>query len=86
MPPIRVGSDALHFEINISSEQMEETKGVPVINSGIPKPISVSRPVSGVHAFDLGENMIGQCRIRFQVPRGVRVRIHHAVISTKLQS
>ncbi len=74
MPPIRAGLDALHFEINIPLEEK---------NPGILKPISVSTPVSGVHIFDLGQNMVGYCRIYFHGPRGVGVQIRHAEILTQ---
>jgi alpha-L-rhamnosidase len=75
MPPIRAGSDALHYEINIPSEE-----GVSLKDGGILKPISVSSPVSGVHILDLGQNMVGWCRIYFKGPRGVGVQIRYAEI------
>lgn len=74
MPPIRAGLDALHYEINIPFDRR---------NAGILKPISVSTPVSGVHLFDLGQNMVGVCRIYFHGPRGVSVQIRHAEILTQ---
>ncbi|UJR09426.1 hypothetical protein I4U23_013666 [Adineta vaga] len=82
MPPIRVGNDALHSEINISSEYMNEIIGASLYDGGILKPISVSTPVSGIHIFDLGQNMVGWCRIHFHGSRGIAVQIRHAEILT----
>jgi alpha-L-rhamnosidase len=75
MPPIRAGPDALHFEINIPLEE-----DISLIDGGILKPISVSKPFSGVDIFDLGQNMVGWCRIRFNGPRGIGVQIRYAEI------
>lgn len=74
MPPIRAGLDSLYYEIDVPFNQT---------TTGILKPISVSTPVSGVHLFDIGQNMVGYCRIYFQGPRGVSVQIRHAEILTQ---
>ncbi|CAF0783806.1 unnamed protein product [Adineta ricciae] len=83
MPPIRVGDDALHFEIDTSSISMDGIQGASLYNGGVLRPISVSTPVSGVHIFDLGQNMVGWCRIRFHGSRGISVQVRHAEILTQ---
>ena len=42
------------------------------------KPISVSEPKPGVYVFDLGQNMVGWCRLRVQGAAGTTVTIRHA--------
>ncbi|CAF1358597.1 unnamed protein product [Rotaria sordida] len=84
MPPIRAGSDALHFETTISGEQQEylhrkeigEIRGASLANGGIIKPVHDI-------TFDLGQNFAGWCRCKFNGPRGVSVFIRHAEILTQ---
>jgi hypothetical protein len=56
MPPIRAGSDALHFETTISAEQQEylhreeigEIRGASLANGGIIKPVRMWTANSGI--------------------------------------
>ena len=89
MPPIRAGVDSLHFEVDetrkqfsnyLSDHEIGPILGVPIKDSGILKPISVSAPVLGVHTFDMGQNMVGWCRFRFRGPRGIGIYIRHAEV------
>jgi len=42
------------------------------------KPISVSEPKPGIYVFDMGQNMVGWCRLRVQGAAGTTVTIRHA--------
>ena len=42
------------------------------------KPLSVSQPQPGVYIFDLGQNMVGWCRLHVSGPRGTMVSLRHA--------
>jgi hypothetical protein len=36
--------------------------------------------VSGIHTFDIGQNMVGWCRVKLRGGRGVGVYFRHAEI------
>jgi alpha-L-rhamnosidase len=42
------------------------------------KPISLNEPKPGVYVFDMGQNMVGWCRLRVQGAAGTKVTIRHA--------
>lgn len=42
------------------------------------KPIAVAEPQPGVYVFDLGQNMVGWCRLRAQGKAGTKVTLRHA--------
>ncbi|CAF1274173.1 unnamed protein product [Adineta steineri] len=97
MPPIRAGIDALHFETSVFNQNKEYLKASDL--SGIKgasftdgrgsvlKPISVSQPTVGIHTFDLGQNMVGWCRVKLRGLRGVGVYFRHAeILSQPLHS
>lgn len=42
------------------------------------RPVALTRPVKGTHVFDLGQNMVGNIRLRIRAPRGTRVTIRYA--------
>lgn len=42
------------------------------------KPISVSEPKPGVYVFDLGQNMVGWCRLKAQGSPGSTITLRHA--------
>ena len=42
------------------------------------KPIAVTQPKPGVWVFDMGQNMVGWCRIKVSGPRGTEVQLRHA--------
>ncbi|CAF1125713.1 unnamed protein product [Adineta steineri] len=89
MPPIRAGSDALHFEVTstliggyLSANDIGHIQGAMLTDGGILKPIAVWSPTIGVQVFDLAQNMAGWCRFRFYGARGVGVYIRHGEILT----
>jgi alpha-L-rhamnosidase len=42
------------------------------------KPVKLSEPKPGVFIFDLGQNLVGWCRLRVAGPAGTQVRLRHA--------
>jgi alpha-L-rhamnosidase len=42
------------------------------------KPIALTQPKPGVWIFDMGQNMVGWCRLKVSGPRGTEVRLRHA--------
>ena len=42
------------------------------------KPIKVSEPEHGVYVFDMGQNMVGWCRLKVSGPKGTEVWLRHA--------
>ena len=42
------------------------------------KPVSVKKLAAGVFIVDLGQNMVGWCRLHVSGPRGTQVRLRHA--------
>ncbi|NLE99699.1 MAG: family 78 glycoside hydrolase catalytic domain [Anaerolineales bacterium] len=42
------------------------------------KPIAMTEPAPGVFVFDMGQNMVGWCRLEVQGPRGACVTLRHA--------
>jgi alpha-L-rhamnosidase len=42
------------------------------------KPVTLTQPVKGVHVFDLGQNMVGNIRLRIRAPRGTKLTLRYA--------
>ena len=42
------------------------------------RPLKVTRVRPGVYVFDMGQNMVGWCRLRVSGPKGAVVRLRHA--------
>jgi alpha-L-rhamnosidase len=42
------------------------------------EPVALTEPKPGVWIYDLGQNMVGWCRLRVNGPRGTRVQLRHA--------
>lgn len=42
------------------------------------RPIAITQPRPGVYIFDLGQNMVGWCRLRVAGPRGRTISLRHA--------
>ena len=40
--------------------------------------MKLSEPKPGVYVFDLGQNMVGWCRLKLRGPAGTRVVLRHA--------
>ncbi len=50
----------------------------PIRVTGHLKPKTVSEPKPGLFVFDLGQNMVGWCRLSVEGPAGTVVRLRHA--------
>jgi alpha-L-rhamnosidase len=57
----------------LSAEMME-----PIRVTGALKPISIKELRPGVFIFDMGQNMVGWCRLHVSGPAGTRVTLRHA--------
>ena len=42
------------------------------------KPVTLTRPAKGTHVFDLGQNMVGNVRLRIRAPRGTHLTLRFA--------
>lgn len=47
------------------------------------KPVAMTEPTPGVFVFDMGQNMVGWCRLKVVGPRGSSVTLRHAETLTK---
>ena len=50
----------------------------PIRVTGIIKPIAMTQPEPGTYIFDMGQNMVGWCRLKVSGPRGTEVSLRHA--------
>lgn len=41
------------------------------------RPVSVTEPKPGVYVFDMGQNMVGWCRLKADAPAGTRITLRH---------
>jgi len=57
----------------VSSEIAEPIRVMDTV-----KPIAISNPRPGVYIFDMGQNMVGWCRLKVKGPRGTRVCLRFA--------
>jgi alpha-L-rhamnosidase len=42
------------------------------------RPISINEPKQGIYVFDMGQNMVGWCRLKVRGAAGTTVRVRHA--------
>ena len=42
------------------------------------KPIAMTEPKPGVFVFDMGQNMVGWCRLKASAPAGTKITVRHA--------
>ena len=52
----------------------------PIRVTGTLKPLAVTEPKPGVFIYDLGQNMVGWCRLQVSGPAGTQVTLRHAEI------
>ena len=57
----------------LSSEIAEPIRAMDKLH-----PIAITSPSPGVYIFDMGQNMVGWCRLRVNGPSGARVYMKHA--------
>ena len=68
--PADVASNARITLVSQPNEPIRVTREI--------KPISLNEPKPGVYVFDLGQNMVGWCRLKAQGPAGTKVTLRHA--------
>ena len=42
------------------------------------RPVRMTEPAPGVYVYDMGQNMVGWCRLRANAPAGTRIALRHA--------
>ena len=42
------------------------------------KPVAITNPNPGIYVYDMGQNMVGWCRLTVTGPRGTKVSLRHA--------
>ncbi len=57
----------------LSSEMAEPIRVMDTL-----RPVAITSPKPGVYVFDMGQNMVGWCRLRVHGPRGTKVHMRHA--------
>lgn len=50
----------------------------PIRVTEVLRPVAVTEPEPGTFIYDLGQNMVGWCRLRVAGPRGTRITLRHA--------
>ena len=50
----------------------------PIRVTGTRQPVKLSEPRPGVYIFDLGQNMVGWCRLKVSGPGGTQISLRHA--------
>ncbi|MDR2848958.1 MAG: glycoside hydrolase family 78 protein [Verrucomicrobiota bacterium] len=58
----------------VLSAQMQE----PIRVTGTLKPVALTEPEPGVFVYDMGQNMVGWCRLTVRGPAGATVQLRHA--------
>lgn len=44
------------------------------------KPVKITEPKPGVFVFDMGQNMVGWCRLKATAPKGTKISLRHAEV------
>ena len=47
------------------------------------KPLEITEPKPGVYVFDMGQNMVGWCRLKANAPAGTKITLRHAEVLNK---
>ena len=50
----------------------------PIRVTGTLQPVAIAEPKPGVFIYDLGQNMVGWCRLKVRGPAGMKVALRHA--------
>ena len=76
------GMDDSHWQ---QAREVEGPSGVlsaqmiePIRITEAVKPVKITQPKPGAYIFDMGQNMVGWCRLTVSGPRGTRVTLRHA--------
>jgi alpha-L-rhamnosidase len=78
----RAGADDFSWQ---RAQEVDGPKGVlaaqmiePIRVTETLKPVKITQPKAGVYIFDMGQNMVGWCRLTVSGPRGTKVTLRHA--------
>lgn len=52
----------------------------PIRVTGVLKPVALTQPEPGTWIFDMGQNMVGWCRLKVSGPAGTQVTLRHSEI------
>jgi alpha-L-rhamnosidase len=75
---MRVGSDVAQAGSFFLCTNLAAQMISPIRVTQTLKPVAITFPKVGVCIFDLGQNMVGWCRLRVRGPRGATVSLRHA--------
>jgi len=74
----RVGSGIAANDLSVSSAKMAAQMIAPIRVTDTLRPVAVTSPKPDVYIFDMGQNMVGWCRLRVSGPGGTTVSLRHA--------
>lgn len=77
-PRQRIGSDVAQTGPLFMNADLVAQVIQPIRVTQTLTPRAVTQPTPGVYVFDLGQNMVGWCRLRVSGPRGTVVSLRHA--------
>ncbi|MFA6241677.1 MAG: family 78 glycoside hydrolase catalytic domain [Candidatus Hydrogenedentales bacterium] len=60
----------------VMSAQMSE----PIRVNAVLHPIAMTNPQPGTYVFDMGQNMVGWCKLKVAGPAGTRVKLRHSEV------
>jgi alpha-L-rhamnosidase len=64
--------------VDAPGEALSAQMAEPIRVTGTLKPVALTEPKPGVFIFDLGQNMVGWCRLNVRGPAGATVTLRHA--------
>ena len=44
------------------------------------RPVKITEPKAGVYVFDMGQNMVGWCRLKVDAPAGTKITVRHGEV------
>jgi len=65
-------------EVKGPAGQLAAQKSEPIRVVQTLKPVAMTEPAPGVYIFDMGQNMVGWCRLKVSGPSGTAVKLRHA--------
>lgn len=77
-PKMRVGSDVAELGPLFTCANLAAQTMAPIRVTQTLRPVAITRPKPGVYIFDMGQNMVGWCRLHVSGPRGTNITLRHA--------
>lgn len=66
--------------VDAPTGELTAQKSEPIHVMQTLKPVKLVQRPSGAYVFDMGQNMVGWCRLRVTGPRGARITLRHAEV------